>query len=87
MQNDWTMNIKQNVMSHTGITHDKFTLKNSKWPPVGHLNIFFFFFEQTILNSGRAITGGCFHVRFGTTFSSYKKVFSWSCEGSSVHKY
>ena len=24
MQNDWTMNIKQNVMSHTRITHDKF---------------------------------------------------------------
>ena len=29
MQNDRTMNIKQNVMSHTRITHD--TLKNSKW--------------------------------------------------------
>ena len=24
MQNDWTMNIKQNLMSHTRITHDKF---------------------------------------------------------------
>ena len=23
MQNDWTMNIKQCVMSHTRITHDK----------------------------------------------------------------
>ena len=22
MQNDWTMNLKQNVMSHTRITHD-----------------------------------------------------------------
>ena len=27
MQNDWTMNIKQNVMSHTRITHDKFHTK------------------------------------------------------------
>ena len=34
MQNHWTMNIKQNVMSHT--THDKFHTKKSKmaasWP-------------------------------------------------------
>ena len=30
MQNDWTMNIKQNVMSHTGINHDKFHTKKSK---------------------------------------------------------
>ena len=30
MQNDWTMNIKQNVMSHTRITHDKFRSKKSK---------------------------------------------------------
>ena len=30
MQNDWTMNIKQNVMSHTRITHDKFHTKKSK---------------------------------------------------------
>ena len=27
MRNDWTMNIKQNVMSHTRITHDKFHTK------------------------------------------------------------
>ena len=24
MQNDWTMNMKENVLSHTRITHDKF---------------------------------------------------------------
>ena len=30
MQNDWTMNIKQNVMSHKRITHDKFQAKKSK---------------------------------------------------------
>ena len=30
MQNDWTMNIKQNVMSHTRITHDKFHIKKYK---------------------------------------------------------
>ena len=30
MQNDWTMNIKQNVMSHTRIIHDKFHTKKSK---------------------------------------------------------
>ena len=30
MQNDWTMNIKQYVMSHTRITHDKFHTKKSK---------------------------------------------------------
>ena len=29
MQNDWTMNIKQNVMSHTRMTHDKFHTKKS----------------------------------------------------------
>ena len=28
--NDWTMNIKQNVMSHTGITHDKLHTKKNK---------------------------------------------------------
>ena len=36
MQNDWTINIKQNVMSHTRITHDKLHTKKSKmaasWP-------------------------------------------------------
>ena len=30
MQNDWTMNIKQYVMSHTRITHDKFHTKKIK---------------------------------------------------------
>ena len=30
MHNDWSMNIKQNVMSHTRITHDKFHTKKSK---------------------------------------------------------
>ena len=30
MQNDRTMNIKQNVMSHTRITRDKFHTKKSK---------------------------------------------------------
>ena len=30
MQNDWTMNIKQIVMSHTRITHDKFHTKKYK---------------------------------------------------------
>ena len=30
MENDWTMNIKQKVMSHTSITHDKFHTKKSK---------------------------------------------------------
>ena len=30
MQNDLTMNIKQNVMSRTKITHDKFHTKKSK---------------------------------------------------------
>ena len=30
MQNAWTMKIKQNVMSHTSITHDKFHTKKSK---------------------------------------------------------
>ena len=30
MQNDWTMNIKQNVMSRTRITNDKFHTKKSK---------------------------------------------------------
>ena len=30
MQNDWTMNIKQNVMSNTRLTNDKFHTKKSK---------------------------------------------------------
>ena len=30
MQNDWTMNIKQDVMSHTRITHDKFHTEKPK---------------------------------------------------------
>ena len=30
MQNDWTMDIKQNVMSHTKITNDKFHTKKIK---------------------------------------------------------
>ena len=39
MQNDWTMNIKQNVMSHTRITHDEFH----------NFFFFLFFFFFTIL--------------------------------------
>ena len=46
MQNDWTMNIKQNVMSHTRIPMTNFTLKNSKWLPVKH----FFFTISEILH-------------------------------------
>ena len=41
MQNDWTMNIKQNVMSHTRITHDKFHTKKSK---MAASRPFFFFY-------------------------------------------
>ena len=44
MQNYRTMNIKQNVMSHTRITHDKFHTKKSKIAasrPLFFLNIFF----------------------------------------------
>ena len=48
MQNDWTMNIKQNVMSHTRITHDKFHTKNPKWLTVGHLFFYIFFIFFTI---------------------------------------
>ena len=59
MENDWTINIKQNVMSHTRITNDKFHTKNSKMD---------FFFNKQFQNSGRAITEGCFRVRFRTTF-------------------
>ena len=42
MQNDWTMNIKQNLMSHTRITHDRFYTKKSKMT-VGHFNFNFFY--------------------------------------------
>ena len=41
MQNDWTMNIKQNVMSQTRKTHDKFHTKKSKVAARGHFNFFF----------------------------------------------
>ena len=47
MQNDWTMNIKQNVMSRTRITHDKFQGKKSKMAASRSFfffNFFFFFF-------------------------------------------
>ena len=42
MQNDWTMNKKQNIMSHTRITHDKF--HNKKIPNGCQSAIFFFSF-------------------------------------------
>ena len=42
MQNEWTMNIKQNGMSHTRITHDKFHTKKSK---MAASRPFFFFFQ------------------------------------------
>ena len=50
MQNDWTINRKQNVMSHTGITHDKFHAKKSKMAASRpfFFNFFFFFFFFTI---------------------------------------
>ena len=42
MQNDWTMNIKQNVMSYTRITDDKFHTKKSKMP-ASHPFFYYFF--------------------------------------------
>ena len=44
MQNDWTMNIKQNVMSHTRITHDKFHTKKSKMAASRPFFIYFSFY-------------------------------------------
>ena len=46
IQNDWTINIKQNLMSHTRITHDKFHNKKSK---VAASRPFFIIFFYTIL--------------------------------------
>ena len=46
MQNDWTMNIKQNVMSRTRIIYDKFHTKKSK---MAASLPFFFFLIFTIL--------------------------------------
>ena len=46
MQNNWTMNIKQNVMSHTRITHDKFHTKKSKIAASQHFFFFFFLSKQ-----------------------------------------
>ena len=43
MKNDWTMNMEQNLMSHTKITHDKFHTKNLKWLPVRHFLLLLFF--------------------------------------------
>ena len=40
MQNNWTMNIKQNLFSHTRITHDKFHTKKSR---MAVIRPFFFF--------------------------------------------
>ena len=48
MQNDWTINIKQNVMSHTRITHDKFQAKKSKMAASQPFFFFFFFFLNMI---------------------------------------
>ena len=45
MQNDWTMNIEQNVMSHTRITHDKFHTKKSKMAASRPFIIIIFFFS------------------------------------------
>ena len=48
MQNEWTMNIKQNVMSHTKITHDKFHNKKSKMA-AGRPLFFFFLFRKSYM--------------------------------------
>ena len=49
MQDGWIMNIKQNVMSHTRITHDKLHTEKSgikkRKNPVGHLIFFFIILE------------------------------------------
>ena len=51
MQNDWTLVIKQNVMSHTRITHDKLHTKKSKMATSRPFekNFFFFFSISEIL--------------------------------------
>ena len=44
MQNDWTMNIKQNVISHTSITHDEFHTKKFKMDASRPFLFLFFLF-------------------------------------------
>ena len=61
MQNNFTMNIRQNVMSHTRITHEKnFTLKIPKWPPV----IFFFFFFNFFFKASFVLVSEQFFLVF-----------------------
>ena len=50
MQNNWTMNIKQNVMSHTRITHDKFHTKKKQNGCQSAIFFFFFFFFYYLEN-------------------------------------
>ena len=50
MQNDWTMNIKQNVMSHTRITHEKFHTKKSKMVASRPFFLLFFYFFVIFLS-------------------------------------
>ena len=49
MQNDWTMNIKQNVMSHTRITHDKFHTKKSKMAASRPFFFFLLFWKSCMI--------------------------------------
>ena len=50
-QNDWTMNIKQNGMSHTRITHDKFHTKKSKMAASRPFVLFFYLFFYCYLGN------------------------------------
>ena len=43
MQNDWTMIIKQNLMPHTRITHEKFHTKKSKMAASRQFFFFYYF--------------------------------------------
>ena len=48
MQNDWTMNIKQNVMSQTRITHEKFHTEKSKMAASRPFFFKFFFYSGNL---------------------------------------
>ena len=52
-----------------------FTLKNPKYGRQSAILIFFL--SKQFKNSGRAITEGCFRVRFRTTFSSYNIILKY----------
>ena len=75
MQNNWTMNIKENVMSHTSLTRDKFRSYKIQNGRQSAIKMLFFFIIWEILHDSTDSTRNSILL---VNFSKMNRSFAWA---------